>query len=52
MQTDNARMMNLIMETGLKVETKYEEGQVYIRIPLAREHAMPAGHAESAPTGY
>jgi GNAT superfamily N-acetyltransferase len=50
-QPDNARMMNLLIDTGLKVETRHEEGQLYLRLPLAKEPSLPVGATETAPTG-
>lgn len=39
-QPDNARMLNLLMETGLKLETKQTDGQLHILMPLAKEPAQ------------
>jgi acyl-CoA hydrolase/GNAT superfamily N-acetyltransferase len=38
-QAENARMMNLLMESGLKVETRLQDNQVHVLIPLAKEGA-------------
>lgn len=47
-QPDNTKMMNLLMRSGLKVETHMHEGQLHVLIPLTREplNASSTSNAE------